>query len=78
MVALSYIIVAISSPMLSGIADYSGSKKISPIFCYLGALSCMLLALFNPQHLGYSMIALLFASIGYWGSLVFIMPTFLK
>jgi len=71
-VALSYIIVAISSPMLSGIADYSGSKKrFLQFFCYLGALSCMLLALFNPQHLGYSMIALLFASIGYWGSLVF-------
>lgn len=71
-VALSYLIVAISSPVLSGIADYSGSKKrFLQFFCYLGAGSCMMLSLFNPQHLGYSMIALLFASVGYWGSLVF-------
>ncbi len=71
-VALSYLIVAFSSPVLSGIADYSGSKKkFLQFFCYLGAGSCMLLSLFNPQHLGYSMIALLFASVGYWGSLVF-------
>ncbi|CAN5918794.1 MFS transporter [soil metagenome] len=71
-VALSYIIVAVFSPVLSGIADYSGSKKrFLQFFCYLGAISCMLLSLFNPQHLGYSMLALLFASVGYWGSLVF-------
>ncbi len=71
-VAISYLIVAFSSPVLSGIADYSGSKKrFLQFFCYLGAISCMLLSLFTPQHLGYSMIALLFASVGYWGSLVF-------
>jgi UMF1 family MFS transporter len=71
-VALSYIIVAFSSPVLSGIADYAGNKKrFLQFFCYLGAISCMMLSLFNPQHLGYSMIALLFASVGYWGSLVF-------
>lgn len=71
-VAISYLIVAISSPVLSGIADYSGSKKrFLQFFCYLGAGSCMLLSLFSPEHLGWSMLALLFASVGYWGSLVF-------
>jgi UMF1 family MFS transporter len=71
-VAISYLIVAFSSPVLSGIADYSGSKKrFLQFFCYMGAISCMLLSLFNPQHLGYSMLALMFASVGYWGSLVF-------
>jgi UMF1 family MFS transporter len=71
-VALSYLIVAFFSPVLSGIADYAGNKKrFLQFFCYLGAISCMMLSLFNPQHLGYSMIALLFASVGYWGSLVF-------
>lgn len=71
-VALSYLIVAVSSPVLSGIADYAGSKKrFLQFFCYLGAGSCMLLSIFDPKHLGYSMIALLFASVGYWGSLVF-------
>lgn len=71
-VALSYIIVAISSPILSGIADYSGSKKrFLQFFCFMGATSAAALSLFNPSHLGYSMLALLFASVGYWGSLVF-------
>jgi MFS transporter, UMF1 family len=71
-VALSYLVVAIFSPVLSGIADYSGSKKkFLQFFCYLGAGCTMLLSLFSAQHLGWSMLALLFASVGYWGSLVF-------
>jgi UMF1 family MFS transporter len=71
-VALSYLIVAFSSPILSGIADFSGSKKrFLQFFCYTGALSCIGLSFFNTSHLGYSMLALLFASVGYWGSLVF-------
>ena len=36
--AISYLIVAASSPVLSGIADYSGSKKrFLQFFCFLGA-----------------------------------------
>jgi MFS-type transporter involved in bile tolerance (Atg22 family) len=71
-VAISYLIVAISSPVLSGIADYSGSKKrFLQFFCFLGAGSCMLLSFFNTDHIILSMMALLFASVGYWGSLVF-------
>lgn len=70
--ALSYLIVAVASPVLSGIADYSGSKKrFLQFFCFLGAGGCMLLSLFNTAHMGWSMAALLFASVGYWGSLVF-------
>lgn len=70
--AISYLIVAASSPVLSGIADYSGSKKrFLQFFCFLGAGCCMLLSLFNTEHIGWSMMALLFASVGYWGSLVF-------
>lgn len=71
-VALSYLIVAFSSPVLSGIADYSGNKKrFLQFFCVLGALSASLLCLFDAGHIGWSMAALLFASVGYWGSLVF-------
>ncbi len=71
-VAISYLIVAVCSPVLSGIADYSGSKKkFLQFFCYLGAGSCMLLSFFNTDYIGLSMLALMFASVGYWGSLVF-------
>jgi UMF1 family MFS transporter len=71
-VALSYLLVAFSSPLLSGIADYSGNKKrFLQFFCVLGAISSSLLCLFDPSSIGWSMTALLFASVGYWGSLVF-------
>ena len=38
--ALAFLIVAIISPILSGIADYLGNKKFFlKLFCYIGALS---------------------------------------
>lgn len=71
-VALSFIVVSIFSPILSGIADYSGSKKrFMQFFCYLGSFSCASLYFFNKEHLGLSMLSILFAGIGFWGSLVF-------
>ena len=37
----SFLVVSILSPILSGIADYSGQKKLfMKIFCYIGAISC--------------------------------------
>src|SRR3989304_5150591 len=71
-VSLSFIIVAILSPILSGIADYAGNKKnYMRFFCYLGALSCISLYFFDVQHLELSMLSVLLASIGFSGSLVF-------
>lgn len=71
-VALSFIIVSISSPLLSGIADYSGNKKrFMQFFCYLGALSCASLFFFSKDNLAFGMLSILLASVGFWGSLVF-------
>lgn len=71
-VSLSFIIVAILSPILSGIADYAGNKKnYMRFFCYLGALSCISLYFFDAKHLELSMLSVLLASIGFSGSLVF-------
>jgi UMF1 family MFS transporter len=71
-VALSFVIVSISAPILSGIADYSGSKrKFMQFFCYLGSLSCASLYFFSSAHLGLGLLSILFASVGFWGSLVF-------
>ncbi len=71
-VAFSYLIVAFSSPLLSGMADYSDSKKrFLQLFCYLGSCSCIALSFFSTDHIILSMLALMFASVGYWGSLVF-------
>ncbi|GAB5418075.1 MAG: MFS transporter [Crocinitomicaceae bacterium] len=68
----SFLVVTILSPMLSGIADFSGSKKrFMQFFCYLGALSCMTLYWFNTDSLELGMLSIFLASIGFWNSLVF-------
>lgn len=70
--ALSYLIVSILSPVLSGIADYSGNKKFfMKLFCYLGSFSCVMLYFFDVNHLEISLIPVLLGSVGFWGSIVF-------
>ena len=71
-ISVSFIIVAFLSPLLSGVADYSDNKKsFLKFFCYLGSLSCASLFFFDVNHLEVSMIPVLFASVGFWGSIVF-------
>ncbi len=68
----SFLVVSILSPMLSGVADFSGNKKrFMQFFCYLGALSCISLYWFNPANLELGMVSIFLASIGFWNSLVF-------
>ncbi|MFT5859092.1 MAG: UMF1 family MFS transporter, partial [Flavobacteriaceae bacterium] len=68
----SFLVVSILSPILSGIADYSGKKKLfMRIFCYMGAISCCGLFFFDASSMEWSMVPFFFASIGFWGSLVF-------
>ncbi|GAB4201615.1 MAG: MFS transporter [Bacteroidia bacterium] len=70
--SFALLIVVLIVPLLSGIADYLGNKKkFLQFFCYLGAVSSMLLYFFNPQHIEMSMLPFMTATIGYWGSLVY-------
>jgi MFS transporter, UMF1 family len=70
--SVSFIVVSFLVPLLSGIADYLGNKKrFMQFFCYLGALSCISMFFFDVNHLEISMLSPFFASIGFWGSLVF-------
>lgn len=70
--ALGFIIIAIISPLLSGIADYMGNKKFFlKFFCYLGAISCMLLYFFQLENILLGIFTYMTALIGFWGSLVF-------
>ncbi len=72
MISVSFLLVALVSPLLSGVADYSGSKKgFLKMFCYIGALATMGLYFFDPDQLELSLIVLLIASTGFWASLVF-------
>jgi len=71
-VSASLLVVALLSPILSGIADYAGNKKsFLKFFCYLGAISTASLYFFDSSHLELSMMSIFFASIGFWNSLVF-------
>jgi len=70
--ALGFIIIAILSPLLSGIADYMGNKKFFlKFFCYMGAISCMLLFFFQLENIYFGLLTYMTALIGFWGSLVF-------
>jgi UMF1 family MFS transporter len=64
--------VSFLSPILSGIADYTGNKKaFLKFFCYFGAFFCCTLFFFDTNHMELSMLAVMLASIGFWCSLVF-------
>ena len=70
--SLSFVIVTFLSPLLSGIADYTGSKKkFLRFFCYLGSISAMSLYFFDVNRIELGLFSVLLASIGYWNSLVF-------
>lgn len=70
--AFVFFLVAISSPILSSIADYRRNKKIwLRWFCYVGSSACVALFWFTKDHIEYGMIAFAVAAIGFWSSLVF-------
>ena len=81
LICLSYIVVAMLSPVLSGIADAGGKRKLfMQFFCYLGAISSGLLYFFHadrssvvggPFYIDWSILALFFGSVGFWASLVY-------
>lgn len=71
--SFSFLIVALMSPILSGIADYTGNKKrFMQFFCYLGSFSVMSLYFFKDQETVWiGIVFTILASIGFWGSIVF-------
>ncbi|NNK72880.1 MAG: MFS transporter [Flavobacteriaceae bacterium] len=70
--ALSFLVVSIISPILSGISDYVGNKEnFMKFFCYLGSVSCIGLYWFSLENLAFGLICYMLALIGFWGSLVF-------
>ncbi|MFS4493973.1 MFS transporter [Maribacter sp. 2308TA10-17] len=70
--AFTFLVVAISSPILSGIADYVGNKKnFMKFFCYLGSIGCVGLYWFDLDAIHTSLLFYFMGLLGYWGSLVF-------
>lgn len=70
--AFAFLVVSILSPLLSGIADYVGNKKVfMKFFCYMGGLSCIALYWFSLDYIYTSLFFYFLALVGFWGSLVF-------
>src|ERR1700722_17287616 len=70
--SFAFLVIAAISPLLSGIADYSGNKKIfMKFFCYMGALACSLLYFFTASTFWLGIVMVILACIGYAGSIVF-------
>lgn len=71
-ISLAFLALAILIPFLSGIADYTGSKKsFMRFFCYLGSFSCIALFFFSKGHYYIGTLGFLFSIIGWGGSMVF-------
>ena len=71
-ISFSFLVIVFLSPILSGIADYSGMKKrFMQFFTYLGSTACILLYFFTGENVEYGITCSVLASIGYAGSLVF-------
>ena len=70
--AIAFLVVAIMSPLLSSIADYRGNKKsFLRFFMTMGSIACSALFFFDASNLGFGLICMIIACIGYWSSLVF-------
>lgn len=68
----AYLLIAILLPILSSIADSAGNKKkFMKFFCYQGGLACIGMFWFNGQNVGWGVLCLMLAAIGYVGSMVF-------
>lgn len=71
-ISFSFLVIVALSPVLSGIADYGGTKKrFMRFFTFLGAFSCIGLYGFEGPNLYWGLGCAVMASVGYAGSLVF-------
>ena len=71
-ISFSFLIIAIISPLLSGMADSSGKKlEFMKFFAYLGSAACVGLYFFDASNVEWGILCSITASIGYAGSIVF-------
>lgn len=72
-ISFAYLVIALLSPLLSGIADYGGKKKFFlKVFTTIGSLGCISLFFFRGNEtLGLGTIGFMLGLIGFAGGLVF-------
>lgn len=70
--SFGFLLVAVFSPILSGIADVKQNKKaFMKMFCYLGSFSCLLMYFFTPNTIYIGLILFVISLVGFAGSIVF-------
>jgi UMF1 family MFS transporter len=70
--SFAFLLVAFQNPFLSAIADIKGNKKkFMRFFSNMGALACTLMFFFDGNSILLGVFLLVFAAMGYAGSLVF-------
>ncbi len=68
----AFLFIAIITPLLSGVADYLGNKKLFlKFFCYLGGISCMGLYWFSLENIYFGLLCYFFGLVGFWVSFAF-------
>lgn len=71
-ISFSFLITVLLYPILSGMADFSGRKKLfMQFFTYMGSSACLGLFFFYGKNIEYGIGMAVLASIGYAGSVVF-------
>ena len=67
--AAAFVVIALITPLLSGIADYLGNKRFfMKFFCYLGGISCIGLYWFTLDTLLVGLVFYFLGVIGFWVS----------
>jgi len=67
--SLAFVFIAIITPLISGVADYLGNKKLfMKFFCYLGAISCIGLYWFSIDTIYLGLTCYFFGLVGFWVS----------
>lgn len=71
-IASAFLLLAILSPLLSSIADYTGRRRaFMQVFTWIGALACGAMFFFTRNTVEIGVISLSLATFGYAGSIVF-------
>lgn len=70
--SVAYLLVSIMLPVLSSISDSVGNKKLfMKFFTYTGGAACIGMFWFRGDNVGWGVVCLMVAAMGYVGSMVF-------
>ncbi len=71
-IAIAFLLVGMFSPLMSGLADYTGRRKtFMKVFTWIGAVFCSMLFFFNQDTITLGVICFGLGTLGYAGSIVF-------